>query len=561
MALKQDAGQSGRVKMERAPMLKNLTRFLVDKVAASDKHAVPQTQPTNPTKQHLESQIKALKTRIQQQERTNAQLEEKVLARDKHRAACDAILKQKTRSLAILKSHHRDADAFIAVLNQYAQLLRSLFDLKKSLPEVSNEMLHQAVLSLCNRIEMHYFHPPSDSTYSAPPDTDVEIISEIQAMVVGKDSTAFVETFASLTKSTHSTLHETLGNQNAGGVHSGPQENEAASIASKIHQTTRAHVLRYAQVKNLQQKTRALVQAMYERAREIEAHIQEIDAGAMRPTIAYIHSSGDLEGYRAAHDEVLSYRSSLRDQVNDKRGDTDVLSQLQAEIERISKELTRKHSLIASIMEANILSRSNISVLKNRNQTVAVSRVVDPMMPLLPRLEGALTKEIRALSNVRVSPAAWDCILNGIEMELDWRCSAESMHELLQALGMPVYLAFDQIPVRILELKEELTRLTTSRNRLETDISASVDKVDSIVSSAIPSTSSEQLADGATSLGFRLKEFLAFLTDASEKYDERMDELMEHIELVDMQQAEQARDVSRKLSKLKEALVRRATRS
>ncbi|KAJ3383668.1 hypothetical protein HDU80_001182 [Chytriomyces hyalinus] len=226
---------------------------------------------------------------------------------------------------------------------------------------------------------------------------------------------------------------------------------------------------------------------MDERAREIEAHIQEIDAGAMRPTIAYIHSSGDLEGYRAAHDEVLSYRSSLRDQVNDKRGDTNVLGQLQAEIERISKELTRKHSLIASIMEANILSRSNITVLKNR--------------------------------------------------------------------------AFDQIPVRILELKEELTRLTTSRNRLETDISASIDKVDSILSSAIPSMSSEQFSDGATSLGFRLKEFLAFLTDASEKYDERMDELMEHIELVDMQQAEQARDVSRKLSKLKEALVRRATRS
>ncbi|KAJ3228436.1 hypothetical protein HDU81_006158 [Chytriomyces hyalinus] len=311
---------------------------------------------------------------------------------------------------------------------------------------------------------------------------------------------------------------------------------------------------------------------MDQRAREIEAQIEEIDGGAMRPTMfvstdshfsfrAYIHSSGDLEGYRAAHEEVLSYRSSLRDQVNDKRGDTNVLGQLQSEIERISKEVTRKHSLIASIMEANILSRSNITVLKNRNQSVAVSRVVDPMMPLLPRLEGALTKEIRALSKVRVSPAAWDCILNGIEMELDWRCSAESMHELLQALGMPVYLAFDQIPVRILELKEELLHLTTSRNRLETDISASVNKVESIVSSAVPSNPSEQPTDGAASLGFRLKEFLAFLTDASKKYDERMDELMEHIELVDMQQAEQARDVSLKLSKLKEALVRRATRS
>ncbi|KAJ3030812.1 UNVERIFIED_CONTAM: hypothetical protein HDU68_007729 [Siphonaria sp. JEL0065] len=523
-----------------------------------------------------------LKKRIQQQKRV---IEQKELAfrtsldivtdSESQLKAFQTVVQEKKRKLELQEAYEKDALEFIGVLKEYSGLLISLLDLKARKGEVGSALvdevfdiqgirktfklteqfatLQEGIKTLCDRIERHYFHP---SVSGPRTDTDTDIILKIQSLVVSGECQKLLQVLYQITrlaseslfqqqKDDHHPPRELISGRSCVG-----NENQSIAIKKELHKSTRMHILRFAETKHLKQQTEKILTEMEQYMHSVEDEIENPETAKI--AIAHMQAAADHEAYKSVVKSLDTYIQGLEAEVRDGKGAAFELKESQEEINRLGKELTRKHGLIASIMEANILSRSNIVNVKARNEQVAISRICSQSIPtstIVSSLSGYLAREVHALGGVRLSDPAVESIRDAGRFVESVSCPQEVMQELKTALEMPVYLAIDKIPNYIQELKNILSfyksmTLIANQTNQETSLKNLA---------AMYGIQTESTKPGME----MLYPLVDTITDSSAKYTRNMNQLIDDIRNVTMQDAEKARIVSTSISHLKDKLENR----
>ncbi|KAI9333286.1 hypothetical protein BDR26DRAFT_868517 [Obelidium mucronatum] len=467
------------------------------------------------------------------------------------------VIEEKKRKLQLQEAYERDALDFIQVLKEYSSLLTSLLELKTRKKDVSLVggaiVDEENITKLCDRIERHYFHAtPTGEKF----DTDTDIILKIQSLVVGTECPQLLNILLQLTRSASELLFEQqklnhLSHPAANQSVKNPQLN-TNSIQRQLHNATRNHILRYGETKALKEETEKILTEMEHYIHVVENQVSSPDDAKV--IISHMQAMADHEAYVSVAKALEMYIQNLEDAVRDGKAAAYELKESQEEIARLGKELTRKHGLIASILEANILSRNNIANLNERNGNVAKTRICSlsaPINDIAKGLNGFLAREAQALGTVSLTDEAMTSIRNGGAFLDSVSCPKEVIQELKDALEMPSYLETVRIPDHIRELKERL--LFSQRMSVLANVTNDTynQNITEIVSARSDCDVSKQT--GAE----LLPTFVASVTASSTQYTENMSCLMNQIRTLTTKDAENARLVSADISLLKDRLEAR----
>ncbi|KAI8621653.1 hypothetical protein BC830DRAFT_1163628 [Chytriomyces sp. MP71] len=331
---------------------------------------------------------------IESKEASLKNASDRLLQQESHLNAFSRIVQDKRRKLALLEANEREAADLVAILNQYSLLVTSLLDLKSS----GTVATLTEIQDLCSRIEVHYFHP----TTKTKSESDTDIIMAVQSLTVEGSCSELLHNLTHLARFSSESLSECpLRVATASSF-------DTDAVNAQLDKAMRAHVSRYAQVKKLRAETEKFLLHMEQALHAIEDETDDPDVA--RALLLHLHAAGDLEGYRAVDTALNAYVVELENNVRRLKTEAFALKDYKERIEALEKELTRKHSLIASVMEANILSRSNITAVKNRNKQVAVTRLAvnaPTLDALVSKLYGFVSRELHALAGVRVSRPEW----------------------------------------------------------------------------------------------------------------------------------------------------------
>ncbi|KAJ3076675.1 hypothetical protein HDU98_001137 [Podochytrium sp. JEL0797] len=464
-----------------------------------------------------------------------------------------SVVAEKQRKLEIQEAYERDANEFIAVLKEYTALLTSLLDLKatgnSTKPRVTIDQ--DAIQSICDRIERHYFHP--SNTLGSKNDSDTNIIMTIQSLVATGDCPEIFHVLSKLTRLSSESLFAQRGMGACGEETEGPVTSESAAVKAQLHKATRGHILGYTESKRFEQQTEQHLLQIENLLHAIEDEIS--DPAEAKKILDHLQAASDHEAYRAVLDTLESYMVDLEDKVRDANGKSFDLKEAQDQISNLTKEITRKHGLIASIMEANILSRNNILSVKSRNEQTSTTRICThstPLTTLFSTLSGHVSLETQGMNAVRFSDAAMASIRNDGHVVDSVSCAEEVLVELREALEMPKYLALSEMPNHVKQMKETLAFHREMQQRMSRTNQEQSQKVVDLV---VDRTGCPPSLTFETSLFTLVDSIKAH----SEQHTRDTDTLMTKIQTETMPDAELARKVSAQIAVVKERLGKRVS--
>ncbi|KAJ3077721.1 hypothetical protein HDU99_001010 [Rhizoclosmatium hyalinum] len=260
-----------------------------------------------------------------------------------------------------------------------------------------------------------------------------------------------------------------------------------------------------------------------------------------------MNAYSDHEAYKAVSKRLEEYVVDLEDTVHSAHASENHVRELQEKVSELGKELNEQ--------------------LANTR----ITQVVPAVNEVATRLHGHVAKEMHALNGIVVSDDVVYSIMNGGVITESVECPKEVLEEIRDALEMPKYLPLDQIPEYVqkmndafefntkmiqtekLRAEEHKTRgnkvLTRSCTSSSPYFPQQVNKLTSSVDN--PLFQPEHLNST------NLKTFVDSVKASSDKYTHEMNQLMFKIETETMQDAQQARLVSARISHGKDMLMKR----